>query len=137
MDERFHFPPDVFNLLVDTIPLLCKGKDDVLLFLRGAGVPKEDLAAMTAKVRADRNSVSKFSIVRDVLEKLNKRGDSALAARRVSPAPPCPPRSLVQHGTSRGKTPRSVCDRSASRPNSWPVRWRAACRAPSPDRRRG
>lgn len=82
MDERFHFPPDVFNLLVDTIPLLCKGKDDVLLFLRGAGVPKEDLAAMTAKVRADRNSVSKFSIVRDVLEKLNKRGDSALAARR-------------------------------------------------------
>lgn len=82
MDDRFHFPPDVFNLLVDTIPLLCKGKDDVLLFLRGAGVPQEDLAAMTAKVRADRNSVSKFAIVRDVLEKLNKRGDSALAARR-------------------------------------------------------
>lgn len=82
MDERFHFPPDVFNLLVDTIPLLCKGKDDVLLFLRGAGVPQEDLATMTAQVRADRNSVSKFAIVRDVLEKLNKRGDSALAARR-------------------------------------------------------
>jgi len=82
MDERFHFPPDVFNLLVDTIPLLCKGKDDVLLFLRGAGILQEDLAAMTAKVRTDRNSVSKFAIVRDVLEKLNKRGDSALAARR-------------------------------------------------------
>lgn len=82
MDERFHFPPDVFNLLVDTIPLLCKGKDDVLLFLRGAGTPTEDLAAMTAKVRSDRNSVSKYAIVRDVLEKLNRRGDSALSARR-------------------------------------------------------
>lgn len=82
MDERFHFPPDVFNLLVDTIPLLCKGKDDVLLFLRGAGTPTEDLAAMTAKVRSDRNSVSKYAIVRDVLEKLNRRGDSALTARR-------------------------------------------------------
>jgi energy-converting hydrogenase A subunit M len=82
MDERFHFPPDVFNLLVDTIPLLCKGKDDVLLFLRGAGTPTEDLSAMTEKVRADRKSVSKYAIVRDVLEKLNRRGDSALAARR-------------------------------------------------------
>lgn len=82
MNERFHYPPDVFNLLVDTIPLLCKSKDDVLLFLRGAGVHQEDLAVMTAKVRADRNSVSKFAIVRDVLEKLNKRGDAGLGARR-------------------------------------------------------
>lgn len=82
MDERYHYPPDVFNLLVDTIPLLCKSKDDVLIFLRGAGVPQEDLATMTAKVRTDRNSVSKFAIVRDVLEKLNKRGDTGLSARR-------------------------------------------------------
>lgn len=33
MDERFQYPPDLFNLLVDTIPLLCKSKNDVLLFL--------------------------------------------------------------------------------------------------------
>ena len=81
-DGRFHYPPDVFNLLVDTIPLLCKGKNDVLLFLRGAGVPDEDLALMEGRVRVDRNSVSKFAIVRDVLEKLNKRGDSGLSPRR-------------------------------------------------------
>lgn len=24
MDARYHYPPDVFNLLVDTIPLLCR-----------------------------------------------------------------------------------------------------------------
>jgi hypothetical protein len=82
MDDRFHYPPDVFNLLVDTIPLLCKGKDDVMLFLRGAGVPSDDLAEIQAKVRADRNSVSKFAIVRNVLEKLNKRGDAGLGPRR-------------------------------------------------------
>lgn len=82
MGERYHYPPDVFSLLVDTIPLLCKSKDDVLVFLRGAGVPHEDLVEMTAKIRADRGSVSKFAIVRDVLERLNKRGDSGLGARR-------------------------------------------------------
>lgn len=82
MDDHFHYPPDVFNLLVDTIPLLCKGKEDVLLFLRGAGVPNEDLVEMQVKVRADRKSISKFAIVRDVLEKLNKRGDAGLAPRR-------------------------------------------------------
>ncbi|WP_213757800.1 restriction endonuclease [Delftia sp. WY8] len=81
-DDRFHYPPDVFNLLVDTIPLLCKGKDDVILFLRGAGVPNDDLAEMEAKVRADRKSVSKFAIVRNVLAKLNKRGDAGLGPRR-------------------------------------------------------
>lgn len=82
MDDRFHYPPDVFNLLVDTIPLLCKSKDDVLLFLRGCGVPSDDLVEMQTKVRADRSSVSKFAIVRDVLEKLNKRGDAGLGPRR-------------------------------------------------------
>ncbi|CAI8966953.1 restriction endonuclease [Pseudomonas chlororaphis] len=82
MEERYHYPPDVFNLLVDTIPLLCKGKEDVLLFLRGAGVPQEDLSLMAAKVRTERGSVSKFAIVRDVLKKLNDRGDAGLSARR-------------------------------------------------------
>lgn len=82
MDDRFHYPPDVFNLLVDTIPLLCKSKEDVLLFLRGAGVPSDDLIEMQAKVRTDRNSVSKFAIVRDVLERLNRRGDAGLGPRR-------------------------------------------------------
>lgn len=82
MDDRFHYPPDVFNLLVDTIPLLCKGKKDVLLFLRGAGVPSGDLVEMQTKLRDDRTSVSKFDIVRDVLEKLNKRGDDGLGPRR-------------------------------------------------------
>lgn len=81
-DDRYHYPADVFNLLVDTIPLLCKGKQDVMLFLEGAGIHRDDLAAMWHRVRTDRKSVGKYDIVRDVLQKANKRGDSSLAARR-------------------------------------------------------
>jgi hypothetical protein len=82
MDEKFHFPPDVFNLLVDTNHLLLKGKDDVLNCLRGAGVPGEDLAETVAQEKVDRKSIGKYAIVRDVLEKLNGRGEAGLAARR-------------------------------------------------------
>jgi restriction endonuclease Mrr len=81
-DTTFHYPADVFSLLVDTIPLLFKGKKDLMLFLEGAGVHTDDLAAMWIKVRTDRESIGKFDIVRDVLQKANKRGDSGLAARR-------------------------------------------------------
>lgn len=81
-DDRYHYPADVFNILVDTIPLLCKGKKDVMLFLEGAGIHRDDLASMWLKVRTDRNAVGKYDIVRDVLQNANKRGDSGLAARR-------------------------------------------------------
>ena len=36
--ERFQYPPELFALLVDAIPALCKAKKDVVLFFRGAGV---------------------------------------------------------------------------------------------------
>ena len=42
-DITFPYPPDLFNLLVDTIPLLNRSKKDVLLFFRGAGVHEEVL----------------------------------------------------------------------------------------------
>jgi len=82
MDGFFHYPPDVFNLLVDTIPRLCKSKQDVLLFLKGAGVPDGDLSAMQAQVRKDRDAVTKFEIARDVLTKVNVRGEAGLRPRR-------------------------------------------------------
>lgn len=40
-DIAFHYPPDLFNLLVQTIPLLCRSKKDVLTFFIGAGVKYE------------------------------------------------------------------------------------------------
>jgi hypothetical protein len=38
-DITFHFPPELFSLLVDTVPLLNRSKKDVLTFFRGAESP--------------------------------------------------------------------------------------------------
>jgi hypothetical protein len=51
-DITFHFPPELFNLLVDTIPLLNRSKKDVLTFFRGAGVPDEITGDLTKKLKA-------------------------------------------------------------------------------------
>lgn len=82
MAENFHYPPEVFNLLVDTIPLLCRSKKDVVTFFQGAGVAQEDLAEVAQAVRTNRQAINKYEIVRDVLTKVNARGDSGLRVRR-------------------------------------------------------
>ncbi|TWC13803.1 MULTISPECIES: restriction endonuclease [unclassified Pseudomonas] len=82
MASEFHYPPEVFNLLVDTIPLLFRGKKDVVLFFQGAGVSQEDLREVTRIVSTNRNAINKYEIVRNVLTKVNARGDSGLRARR-------------------------------------------------------
>ena len=53
-----------------------------MLFLEGAGIHGDDLAAMWLKVRTDRDAIGKYDIVRDVLQRANKRGDSGITARR-------------------------------------------------------
>lgn len=82
MAEQFHYPPEVLNLLVDTIPLLCRSKKDVVVFLQGAGVDSADLADVSRTVRAAPESINKYEIVRTVLTKVNARGDSGLRPRR-------------------------------------------------------
>jgi restriction system protein len=51
IDITFDYPPELFNLLVDTIPLLHRSKKDVLLFLRGAGVPDSMLADLNLPLK--------------------------------------------------------------------------------------
>jgi hypothetical protein len=82
IDIVFHYPPELFNLLVDTIPLLCKGKKDLLLFFYGAGVPRSIAADLQQRVDRDAKSVKKQQIVRTILERLNQRGEGGLAERR-------------------------------------------------------
>lgn len=82
MAEQFHYPPDLFELLVETIPRLCRGKQAVVLFLQGAGVSQDDLAEVSRAVRSSPESINKFEIVRKVLTKVNARGDSGLRPRR-------------------------------------------------------
>ncbi len=82
MDITYHYPPELFNLLVDTIPLLNKGKHGVIDFLRGAGIRGAVLNQMALTVARDRNAVNKYKIVREVLQELNERGEAALRERR-------------------------------------------------------
>jgi len=82
MDIVHHYPPELLQLLVDTIPLLCRSKKDVLVFFQGAGVPKKMLADFERKLATDRSSVNKYGIVRDVLVLLNAEGEATLRERR-------------------------------------------------------
>ena len=81
MAGAYHFPPGVFELLIDTIPLLFRSKQGVVLFLRGAGVEEEDLADVSQAVAASPDEISKFEIVRRVLVKVDARGDAGAGPR--------------------------------------------------------
>ena len=81
-DITFHYPPELFNLLVDTIPLLNRSKKAVLLFFRGAGVGDELLHDLNETLKTVPQEISKYEIVRTVLERLNERGEGALRERR-------------------------------------------------------
>ncbi len=82
MDITYQYPPELFELLVSTIPLLGRSKKAVLLFFRGAGVSESMLSDVTTKVQTDRDAISKFEIARTVLKRLNERGESTLRIRR-------------------------------------------------------
>ena len=81
-DITFHYPPELFNLLVDAVPLLNKTKKGVLLFFSGAGVADYLLGDLRRRLRADPKSIGKFEITRTVLQRLNERGETTLRARR-------------------------------------------------------
>lgn len=81
-DEAYHFPPDLFDLLIDVIPLLCRSKQDVLTFFRGCGIALGTLADLQQKVAADRTVINKYEIARSVLTRINEGGDQNLGQRR-------------------------------------------------------
>lgn len=82
MADEYHYPPDLLELLVDALARLNKGKKGVIIFLRGAGVDEADLTAVDEIVRTNPASINKFEIARQVLVKVNARGDRGLRPRR-------------------------------------------------------
>lgn len=82
IDIIHHYPPEILNLLVDTIPLLCRSKNGVLVFFKGAGVPATMTVDFQQKIASDRSSVNKYEIVREVLVRLNDKGEATLRERR-------------------------------------------------------
>ncbi|WP_448662846.1 restriction endonuclease [Sphingomonas sp. CJ20] len=81
-DEAYHFPADLLEQLIDTIPLLVRAKRGVFTFFRGAGVAQDILSDLEAELARDKDSLTKYAIARAVLTRLNERGDATLAARR-------------------------------------------------------
>jgi restriction system protein len=81
-DDPYHYPPELLDLLISTIPLLCCSKADVLTFFRGCGVPAWVTADLRQRVETDRANISKYDIARTVLTRINESGDRALSQRR-------------------------------------------------------
>ncbi|MFJ9776577.1 restriction endonuclease [Kitasatospora sp. NPDC101157] len=82
-DAAYHWPPELMALLTDTIPLLCRSKDDVVNFLRGAGTNEALLGRFRQQLAVDRSAVSKYEIAREVIRQLNEQGDQSLGVRRA------------------------------------------------------
>lgn len=82
MDATFHYPPELMNLLIDTIPLLCRSKKDTLLFFKGSGIGDRFVRDLQTQVQMDRNSITKYAIVRTVLTLINEEDDTMLRERR-------------------------------------------------------
>jgi hypothetical protein len=82
LNEVYHYPPELMNLLIDAIPCLCKSKRQVLLFFKGAGAKDAYLSDIEAVVQDNRDSISKRDMVSRVLERLNNDQDKSLAVRR-------------------------------------------------------
>jgi hypothetical protein len=82
MNDVFHYPPDLFELLVQTIPLLNRSKENVLIFFKGAGVDGNLFADITQQVRFNKESITKFAICRKILERINENTERYLRERR-------------------------------------------------------
>ena len=81
-DDPYHYPPELLDLLIDAIPLLCRSKLDVLTFFRGCGLPVAMTADLRARVQQDRASINKYEITRVALTRINEGGDGTLRYRR-------------------------------------------------------
>lgn len=82
MNDVFHYPPDLFDLVVQTVPLLNRSKSSVLLFFKGAGVDESIFTDISGKVNNHRDSINKYEICRSILERINQNTDKYLRERR-------------------------------------------------------
>src|SRR5688572_8668219 len=82
MDIAYHYPPELFQLLVDTIPRLARSKNDVLTFFRGAGIAESALAGLRVRLGKNPTALNKFEITRTILAHINERGEDGLRERR-------------------------------------------------------
>jgi restriction system protein len=80
--DSFHYPPELFELLIETIPILNRSKKSVLLFFRGAGIPESLYKDLSDKLELDKESINKYEISRTVLTRINENKDLFIRERR-------------------------------------------------------
>ncbi|HIH93476.1 TPA: restriction endonuclease [Methanosarcina acetivorans] len=78
----YHYPPELLEVLIETIPTLVKSKQALLSFFRNAGVSSSTLKPYEDIVSRDRNAIKMYDIARGVLIELNEQGDKSLSTRR-------------------------------------------------------
>lgn len=81
-DEAYHWPPELLELLIQVVPLLCRSKIAVVDFFRSAGVSEALLMGFRRQLDQDRDSITKYAIARSVLRQVNEQGDRGLPVRR-------------------------------------------------------
>lgn len=82
MNDIYHYPPDLFDLIVQTIPLLNKSKKAVLTFFNGAGVEIGLYTDISKTLQTNPESISKYHICRTILERINQNSERYLRQRR-------------------------------------------------------
>lgn len=82
MNDIYHYPPDLFDLIVQTIPLLNRSKKAVLTFFNGAGVDPSIYADITLRLENNPDEIGKYEICRTILERINQQSDKYLRQRR-------------------------------------------------------
>lgn len=82
MDITFQYPPELFNLLIEAIPKLCKSKPDLLLFFQGSGVTEDILGKHRRQLAQQKELFKKHVVTREILTELNAQGDPSLRERR-------------------------------------------------------
>lgn len=80
--DSFHYPPELFELLIETIPLLNRSKESVLLFFRGAGVADSLTQDLYTRVKTDKVNINKYEIARVILTRINEKTDLYIRERR-------------------------------------------------------
>lgn len=82
MNDIYHYPPDLFDLVVQTIPLLNRSKKAVLTFFKGAGIEEAIFNDISLKLDTNPELISKYEICRTILERVNQNSDKYLKQRR-------------------------------------------------------
>src|SRR5258708_25400068 len=81
MSVVYHYSPDLLQLLVGTIEVLCRSKRDVILFFRGAGVHCQVIDDLAEQVSRDPDNIKKREIAQQLLVLVNEGGDAKLRER--------------------------------------------------------